>query len=408
MRVERPHAPYFRYTGPGQLTAKEAASIPTTPGAKLLHKIRGYRAGPPARIRGGGRRTALQGQGPGHLQLGCHLVVGLRDRGDPAGVHRSPGPPWPRSSSRSRSRSPSRSCSASSRSRIGRSCIAYPNGGGSYSVSKANFGPARVARRRVGAAHRLQPDRRRLDVIGRGADRLGRAGARPGLRRHRGRRHHPDDDRQPARPARGGQHLRRPDLPVPRQRLPDDRPGPVPDRRPRRDAGALTGGPRRRPGHDADRRHPGPAARVLVGCGRADRHRSDRDRRAGVQAAGVEERGDDAAGDGRRSSACCSSGITFLATNFGILPSSARRKTVIAQVAAVVFGGEFDRFLPVPDLHRVAAVPRREHVVQRLPASGRRARRRTASSLASSPSAATGWPSRAGSSHWGSSRPRSW
>ena len=47
VRVERPHAPYFRYTGPGQLTAKEAASIPTTPGAKMLHKIRGVVLGRP-------------------------------------------------------------------------------------------------------------------------------------------------------------------------------------------------------------------------------------------------------------------------------------------------------------------------------------------------------------------------
>ncbi|MEA2612804.1 MAG: hypothetical protein QOI52_763, partial [Chloroflexota bacterium] len=47
VRVDRPHAPYFRYTGPGQLTAKEAASIPTTPGAKLIHKIRGIVLGRP-------------------------------------------------------------------------------------------------------------------------------------------------------------------------------------------------------------------------------------------------------------------------------------------------------------------------------------------------------------------------
>ncbi len=47
VRVDRPHAPYFRYTGPGQLTAKEAASIPTTPGAMLLHKIRGVVLGRP-------------------------------------------------------------------------------------------------------------------------------------------------------------------------------------------------------------------------------------------------------------------------------------------------------------------------------------------------------------------------
>jgi amino acid transporter len=47
VRVERPHAPYFRYTGPGQLTAKEAASIPTTPGARMLHKLRGIVLGRP-------------------------------------------------------------------------------------------------------------------------------------------------------------------------------------------------------------------------------------------------------------------------------------------------------------------------------------------------------------------------
>ncbi len=47
LRVERPHAPYFRYTGPGQLTAKEAASVPTTPGARLIHRIRGLVLGRP-------------------------------------------------------------------------------------------------------------------------------------------------------------------------------------------------------------------------------------------------------------------------------------------------------------------------------------------------------------------------
>ena len=35
VRVERPHSPYFRYTGPGQLTAKEAASVPTTPAGRF-------------------------------------------------------------------------------------------------------------------------------------------------------------------------------------------------------------------------------------------------------------------------------------------------------------------------------------------------------------------------------------
>jgi amino acid transporter len=47
VRVERPHTPYFRYTGPGQLTAKEAASAPTTGVGKTLAGVRGYLFGRP-------------------------------------------------------------------------------------------------------------------------------------------------------------------------------------------------------------------------------------------------------------------------------------------------------------------------------------------------------------------------
>jgi len=47
VRVERPHAPYFRYTGPGQLTAKEAASTPTTSSGRLWASIRGFFVGRP-------------------------------------------------------------------------------------------------------------------------------------------------------------------------------------------------------------------------------------------------------------------------------------------------------------------------------------------------------------------------
>ncbi len=47
VRVERPHAPYFRYTGPGQLTAKEAASAPTTATGRLMASVRGLLVGRP-------------------------------------------------------------------------------------------------------------------------------------------------------------------------------------------------------------------------------------------------------------------------------------------------------------------------------------------------------------------------
>ena len=47
VRVERPHAPYFRYTGKGTLTAKEAASAPTTPVGKAIASVRGLFFGRP-------------------------------------------------------------------------------------------------------------------------------------------------------------------------------------------------------------------------------------------------------------------------------------------------------------------------------------------------------------------------
>src|SRR5437899_293960 len=47
VRVERPHSPYFRYTGPGQLVAKQAASAPVTPAGRLLARIKKAAIGRP-------------------------------------------------------------------------------------------------------------------------------------------------------------------------------------------------------------------------------------------------------------------------------------------------------------------------------------------------------------------------
>jgi amino acid transporter len=47
VRVERPHSPYFRYTGPGQMVAKAAASAPTTPGGRAFARIRAFLFGRP-------------------------------------------------------------------------------------------------------------------------------------------------------------------------------------------------------------------------------------------------------------------------------------------------------------------------------------------------------------------------
>jgi amino acid transporter len=40
VRVERPHAPFFRYTGPGQLVARQAASMPTTRAGRAMFRVR--------------------------------------------------------------------------------------------------------------------------------------------------------------------------------------------------------------------------------------------------------------------------------------------------------------------------------------------------------------------------------
>ena len=47
VRVERPHSPYFRYAGPGQLVAKAAASGARTPGGRFFARIRNRLFGRP-------------------------------------------------------------------------------------------------------------------------------------------------------------------------------------------------------------------------------------------------------------------------------------------------------------------------------------------------------------------------
>ena len=177
IRVERPHTAYFRYTGPGQLTAKAAASAPTT-GLGGRRPAQGVLLGRPLaneeeigeRL---SKKKALAIFSSDAISSSAYateeiilafILAGFARRGvrllDPG---------------RHRDRRPARIVAFSYR----QVCIAYPTGGGSYSVSKANLGPARVARRRLGAAHRLHADRRRVHVVRRGADRVGRAVARP-------------------------------------------------------------------------------------------------------------------------------------------------------------------------------------------------------------------------------------
>jgi amino acid transporter len=47
VRIERPHSPFFRYTGPGQLVAREAASLPRTRTGRALARVRAIVFGRP-------------------------------------------------------------------------------------------------------------------------------------------------------------------------------------------------------------------------------------------------------------------------------------------------------------------------------------------------------------------------
>ena len=47
VRVERPHTAYFRYTGPGQLVAREAASRPRSRSGRALARVRSTMFGRP-------------------------------------------------------------------------------------------------------------------------------------------------------------------------------------------------------------------------------------------------------------------------------------------------------------------------------------------------------------------------
>ena len=143
-------------------------------------------------------------------------------------------------------------------------CIAYPTGGGSYSVSKRNFG------RQVSliAASALMIDYVMTVAVSTSSSIEQVTSAVPGADRRAGHprrpRDRPDHDRQPPRAARGRQHLRDPDLPVPRLGAADDR-----DRvRSGSSSSASTGDVQRRSGAAGRRERPG-ARRCSCSCGRS-------------------------------------------------------------------------------------------------------------------------------------------
>ena len=175
VRVERHHSPYFRYTGPGQLTAKAAASAPTTSMGRFNARLEARAPRPAPGERGGDRRAASQEEGPGDLQLGRHLVLRLRDRGDPPRVHPG-GRRWLAfqfSIPVSIAIAVLLGIVAFSYRQV---CYAYPHRRRLVLGLQGELRASGLARRRLRAADRLHADRRGVHVVRGGADRLGGTG----------------------------------------------------------------------------------------------------------------------------------------------------------------------------------------------------------------------------------------
>jgi len=137
VRVERPHAALFRWTGPGQLTAKEAASGPTTPTERLIARGKAILLGRPlAREEEIGERLskkkalaifssdAISSSAYATEEILRVLILG--------GVAALAWGLWV-----SIAIAILLIAVAISYRQV---CLAYPQGGGSYSVSKRNFG----------------------------------------------------------------------------------------------------------------------------------------------------------------------------------------------------------------------------------------------------------------------------
>jgi amino acid transporter len=139
VRVERHHAPFFRYTGPGQLTAKRAASVPTTGMGRLLARVKELLIGRPLaneeeigeRL---SKKKALAIFSSDAISSSAYATEEIILAFLLAGVG---GAAFSLSIEVSIAIAVLLAIVAFSYRQV---CIAYPNGGGSYSVSKANFG----------------------------------------------------------------------------------------------------------------------------------------------------------------------------------------------------------------------------------------------------------------------------
>ena len=139
VRVERHHSPYFRYTGPGQLTAKAAASVPTTTMGRGLARLKHTFIGRPlANEEEIGQRLsktkALAIFSSDAISSSAYATEEIILAFILAGAA---GLAFDLSVPVAIAIAALLGIVAFSYRQV---CLAYPTGGGSYSVSKANFG----------------------------------------------------------------------------------------------------------------------------------------------------------------------------------------------------------------------------------------------------------------------------
>ena len=137
VRVERPHSAMFRWTGPGQLTAKEAASLPTTPAGRFFARAKALLLGRPLanedelgeRL---SKKKALAIFSSDAISSSAYATEEILRVLILGGIAALAWGVWVAVAI-----AVLLSVVAISYRQI---CIAYPTGGGSYSVSKVNFG----------------------------------------------------------------------------------------------------------------------------------------------------------------------------------------------------------------------------------------------------------------------------
>src|SRR5256712_7695460 len=137
VRIERPHAAYFRGSGPGQLTAKESASRPTTPLGRLWARVKAAVIGRPLasedeigeRLSKKKALAIFSSDAISSSAYATEEILRVLILGGAAALA------WGL---------PGRIAIVGLLGAVPISyrqvCLAYPTGGGSYSVSKRNFG----------------------------------------------------------------------------------------------------------------------------------------------------------------------------------------------------------------------------------------------------------------------------